>query len=531
MRIEADYLIVGSGLAGLFFALKAAERGSVVLITKEEPRESNTSYAQGGIASVMDGSDSFEQHVQDTLEAGDGLCDPEVVAQVVRKGPGMIQELIELGTRFTRRKSGALSLGREGGHSTSRVVHAEDLTGREVIRALLAAIESKDGVQLYPYHMAVELIIDGEGRCRGAHALDLRGGNIVELIAPVTLLATGGCGQVYLHTTNPSVATGDGVAMAYRAGACVGNLEFVQFHPTMLYDLRGGSFLISEAVRGYGGVLVNDRGESFVDAYHPMGSLATRDVVARAIVSEMKDRGWECVFLDVTGKDGEETRRRFPNIYQHCLGLGIDMTREPIPVVPAAHYMCGGVRTDRHGRTDLWGLYAAGEVAMTGFHGANRLASNSLLEALVFARRVLAHARAPKRPGSSGRPLREEEPGRPPAAAGQLARLRDQVRRCTWENVGIVRSDAGLAKACQELGSAALEVEALCQRCAFGTELFQLRNMATVAELIARAAQMRRESRGGHFNRDYPERDDANWRRYTLMGMQGPLAEPPQAAH
>ena len=517
MRIEADYLIVGSGLAGLFFALKAAERGSVVLITKDEPRESNTNHAQGGIASVMDGTDSFERHVQDTLDAGDGLCDVEVVNQVVREGPEVVQELSELGTRFTRRESGVLSLGREGGHSVSRVVHADDLTGQEVVRALLTALESRSGVQIYPHHLAVELIVDADRRCRGSWALDVRGGSLIEVRAPVTLLATGGCGQIYLHTTNPSVATGDGIAMAFRAGARVGSLEFVQFHPTMLHHPGGRSFLISEAVRGYGGLLVNQRGETFVEAIHPMGSLATRDVVSRAIVDEMRSSGHECVYLDVTRQEAEATRRRFPNIYRHCLSIGIDMTREPIPVVPAAHYMCGGVHTDIEGRTDIEGLYASGEVTMTGFHGANRLASNSLLEALVLARRALAHASTADRKAAADYPVWKKEAADIGAVAGRVNCLCEQLRRLMWEKVGIIRFDGDLTAACKELDGLAAVVEEQYRQHGIVRELVELRNMTTVARLVAHSAQRRRESRGGHFNSDHPERDDANWRCHTLL--------------
>ena len=486
------------------------------MITKEEPDESNTRYAQGGIAAVMDPQDSLASHVQDTLASGDGLCDPAAVEQIVRDGPGAVQELIDIGVRFTRRASSALSLGREGGHAAARVVHAEDMTGQELVRVLLSACRQQGRVQILPDHMGLELRIDAGGRCQGVQALDRRGGRRVELSAPVVLLASGGCGQIYLHTTNPPVATGDGVAMAYRAGARVGNLEFVQFHPTMFHDPGGEAFLISEAVRGYGGVLVNHRGERFVDARHPLGSLATRDVVARAIVDELRQSGRECVYLDVTGKEPEAIRKRFPNIHRHCLSASIDMTREPIPVVPAAHYMCGGVLTDLQGRTDIDGLYAAGEVAMTGLHGANRLASNSLLEALVLAGRAFADScgQQPTGPAASSE---WKEDGQERAAEEEMAGLRARLRRCTWEKVGIVRDDCGLEAACRELEEIRIDIEALYQRHMLEPELAELRNMATVAELVARSARLREESRGGHFNRDHPGRDDSRWQVPTLL--------------
>ena len=331
MRIETDYLIIGSGVAGLFFALEAAEYGSVALVTKKERRESNTNYAQGGIAAVILREDSIEQHRQDTLNAGAGLCNPEIVELAVREGPKVVQALIDIGTRFTGQQTGQLSLGREGGHSQSRVVHAEDFTGREVVRALVAAVDKHQRIQLYDHHLALDLDV-AEGRCNGCWALDRKTGNVMEFAAPMTLLASGGGGQIYQHTTNPAVATGDGIAMAYRAGCGVANLEFIQFHPTMFYHPSGRPFLISEAVRGYGGQLVNHKGEAFVN--HASGSLATRDVVSQAIDRELKQSLHECVYLDVTMKDAANTQERFPNIYRHCLEAGIDMTQEPLPVVP-----------------------------------------------------------------------------------------------------------------------------------------------------------------------------------------------------
>ncbi|MDP6701062.1 MAG: FAD-binding protein, partial [Candidatus Latescibacteria bacterium] len=358
------------------------------------------------------------------------------------------------------------------------------------------------------HHLAVDLIVDEARRCHGAWVLDTQTGAVIEARAPATLLATGGCGQVFLHTTNPRVASGDGVAMAWRAGAGVGNMEFTQFHPTMLYDPDGPSFLVSEALRGYGAVLVNGRGEAFTE------SLKTRDVVSRAIVAQMQESGAECVYLDATAQDAETTRRRFPNIYRHCLGIGIDMTKESIPVVPAAHYMCGGVCTDAYGQTDLAGLYAAGEVAMSGFQGANRLASNSLLEGLVFARRAAAHAR-PDPVEFAG--VAGAQPTAVASAVDDLEERRQALRRLMWEEVGIVRNGRGLERARVETERMAGEIEALCDGLAPEAERVQLRNLATVAELIARSARQRLESRGTHYNSDYPERDDARWQRPTLL--------------
>ena len=508
MKIEADYLVIGSGIAGLFFALKAARHGSVAIVTKRERRESNTQYAQGGIAAVIDASDSVASHVEDTLAAGDGLCDRAIAEAVVAEGPEVVRELLAIGAQFNEVSPGVLSLMREGGHSHARVVHADDMTGREVTRTLVCTVEALPNVTLYDHHLAVDLIVDVEGGCRGARVLDVQDGQLIEALAPVTLLATGGCGQVFLHTTNPRVASGDGVAMAWRAGANVGNMEFTQFHPTMLYDPGGPSFLVYEALRGFGAVLVNDRAGAFID------SLKTRDKVSRAIVSQMQESGAECVYLDATIKDADETRRRFPNIYQHCLGAGVDMTKQPIPVVPAAHYMCGGVCTDEHGQTNIAGLYAAGEVAMSGFQGANRLASNSLLEGLVFARRAAGHVRIET---AVGKVEKSTAGGKGVVEAAEWAERRQALREMMWNEVGIVRSDQSLQLASAEAGRMAKEIEILYDGMALDAELVQMRNLATVAELIAGSARMRLESRGGHYNSDHPERDDANWQRPTLL--------------
>ncbi|MGB9578473.1 MAG: L-aspartate oxidase, partial [Halothiobacillaceae bacterium] len=407
--VRCDFLVIGSGIAGLSFALKAAEHGDVVVVTKKERAESNTNYAQGGIASVFAPDDSFDIHLEDTLRGGAGLCHEDVVRMVVSEGPQRVRELVEWGAQFTVRQEGGktvFDLAREGGHSRHRIVHARDHTGAEVERALIAAVKDHPGIQVLENHVAVDLLTEHHlGReaeamakrlhCWGAYVLDVAGKRVMPFVARATVLATGGCGQVYLHTTNPEIATGDGVAMAYRAGARIANMEFMQFHPTSLYrgpHATGRSFLISEAVRGFGGILRTSDGEDFMRRYHPMASLAPRDVVARAIDTEMKKRGEPCVYLDVTHLDPEAVKTRFPHIYETCLRHKIDMTKEWIPVVPAAHYSCGGVMTDMWARTNLTGLYACGEVACTGLHGANRLASNSLLEAVVFAHHAYEHA-------------------------------------------------------------------------------------------------------------------------------------------
>ena len=508
MKIEADYLVLGSGIAGLFFALKAAQHGSVAVVTKHERRESNTQYAQGGIAAVMDAADSVASHTQDTLAAGAGLCDRAVVEGVVAEGPEVVDELLAIGAQFNEVRSGVLALGREGGHAHARVVHADDMTGREVTRTLVAAVQALPQVTLYDHHLAIDLIVDDQRRCHGAWVLDSQQADPIAAVAPVTLLATGGCGQVFLHTTNPRVASGDGVAMAWRAGAKVSNMEFMQFHPTMLYDPGRPSFLITEALRGFGAVLIDERGAAFTDP------LQTRDVVSRAIVAQMQQSGSECVYLDVTGQDADQTRRRFPNIYQHCLGMGVEMTETPIPVVPAAHYSCGGVWTDAHGQTDIAGLYAAGEVAMSGFQGANRLASNSLLEGLVFARRAVEYA-STVTPVAVGR-FEMEHTG-DAIAYGVLEERRELLRCLMWDEVGIVRSDCGLAQAQEETKRLAREIEALYNEHRLDAELVQLRSLATVAQLIVRSAQQRLESRGVHYNCDHPARDDARWQRPTLL--------------
>ena len=517
-NLRYDYLVLGSGIAGLSFALKASATGRVAVITKKGRAESNTNYAQGGIASVTSKEDTFEMHVRDTLESGAGLCKEDVVRAIVSEGPARIAELIELGMRFSEREipssGGAreLDLGREGGHSKRRILHAKDITGREIERALLASLAARGNIDIFENHFAIDLVtpgklgIAGPNQCLGVYVLDNKTGAVKAFQAPVTLLATGGCGKVYRFTTNPDIATGDGVAMAYRAGAAVANMEFVQFHPTCLYHPKAKSFLISEAVRGEGGVLRNLEGVEFMAKHHPLKDLAPRDIVARAIDSEMKKSGADCVLLDITHKPAKFIIERFPNIYQTCLRYGIDITKEPIPVVPAAHYQCGGVVTNVDGETGIAGLYAVGEVACTGLHGANRLASNSLLEALVCAHR--AAEKTIRNPKSALRnfpiPLWQSGNASNPDELVVVSHNWDEIRRLMWDYVGIVRTGKRLQRAQSRLAHLQQEIREYYWNFIVTSDLLELRNIATVAELIVRCALMRPESRGLNYNLDFP---------------------------
>ena len=512
---QFDFLILGSGIAGLSFALKVAPQGRVAIVTKKNRAESNTNYAQGGIASVTGRDDSFELHVRDTLAAGAGLCKEPVVRTIVEEGPARIQELIELGMKFSEveNHSGSreLDLGREGGHSRRRILHAKDMTGREIEAALLNAISKQPNISIFENHLAIDLITGqklgyvGKNRCLGAYVFDKKSNRVWTFSAPVTLLATGGCGKVYLYTTNPDIATGDGVAMAYRVGASIANMEFVQFHPTCLYHPKAKSFLISEAVRGEGGVLKNLDGVEFMDGAHPMKSLAPRDIVARAIDSEMKKTGADCVVLDMTHKPAKFIIERFPNIYHTCLGYGVDITKEPIPVVPAAHYQCGGVVTNVDGETDIAGLYAVGEVACTGLHGANRLASNSLLEALVCAHRAAAKAIANIPPPADVKiPLWQSGNATNADELVVVSHNWDEIRRLMWDYVGIVRTNKRLERAAKRIANLQEEIRDYYWNFIVTSDLLELRNIATVAELIVRCALMRPESRGLNYNLDFP---------------------------
>jgi L-aspartate oxidase len=526
MRSTYDFLVIGSGVAGLSFALRAAEHGNVAVITKKESAESNTNYAQGGIAAVMDPGDSVEDHVRDTLIAGAGLCDEGVVRMVVTEGPDRIRELMEWGAQFDRGEDGQLHLGREGGHSADRIVHAADMTGRGVERALLAAVRQNPRITLHEHHFAVNLLTEhhlgarnltagDDLHCYGAYVLDEASGAVETFLARVTLLAAGGAGQAYLHTTNPPVATGDGIAMAYRARATVANMEFVQFHPTSLYlpgaDFGGRAFLITEAVRGDGGLLRNLGGERFMPGYDEREELAPRDIVARAIDDQMKRRGEPHVWLDISHRPPEAVLAHFPNIQETLRQHGIDMTRDPIPVVPAAHYTCGGVVVDEQGRTSISGLFACGEVTSSGLHGANRLASNSLLEALVYSHNALepAVAYASGAEHEDRIPDWDETGTENPREWILVSANRRELRTVMQDYVGIVRSSLRLERAARRIDLIHRETEEFYQRTRLTSALCELRNLAAVAHLIVTCARRRQESRGLHYMLDFPESDPA----------------------
>ena len=535
MGITSDFLVIGTGIAGLSFALKAASVGTVTVVTKKEKMDASTNFAQGGIASVLDPTDSFDLHIADTIEAGAGLCHEDIVNSVVTNGPDMIRELIALGVKFShdRTQTDTLDLTREGGHSRRRIVHTQDLTGQEVERALLHNVELNKNIEIYENHVAIDLITtskfikrgistnETEETCWGAYVLDIATGDVKTFLAGFTMLATGGAGKVYLYTSNPDIATGDGVAIAYRAGAKIANMEFVQFHPTCLYHPLEKNFLISEAVRGEGGRLIDKRGDHFMERYHPLKDLATRDIVARSIDAELKRSGDECVYLDISHRDREFIKTRFPHIYKRCLELNIDITQEPIPVVPAAHYMCGGILTDARGKTNIYNLYALGEVACTGLHGANRLASNSLIEALVFA--TLAFEDSAKLISDKGDltyppvPLWDSGSATNSDESVVVSHNWDEVRRLMWNYVGIVRTNKRLTRAMRRIAVIQQEIREYYWDFIITTELLELRDIATVAELIITSASMRKESRGLHYNLDYPDRDDRNWLHDTVI--------------
>jgi L-aspartate oxidase len=519
--MESDFLVIGSGIAGLSFALKASRLGSVNVITKKKEVDTATNLAQGGIAAVLHGDDCFENHVQDTLKAGDGLCDENVVRMVVENGPARIRELIDLGVKFVKEKDGRLSLGREGGHSKRRVAHAYDLTGKEIERALVESVAQNKDISLYENNMCIDLLTEDKNdlnsaayqkRCVGCTVLDEKG-SVQIFLAKIVVLCTGGAGKVYLYTSNPDIATGDGVAIAYRAGAEVGNMEFVQFHPTCLYHHQAKNFLISEAVRGEGAVLVNERNQRFLEKYEPdQMELATRDKVARAIDTEMKRTGADCVYLDIRHKKREFLENRFPTIFEKCLSLGIDISQQPIPVVPAAHYLCGGVKTDIHGRTNIENLFALGETSCTGLHGGNRLASNSLLEAVVYAENVykycashwdsLAKLRNDKKYSKqrNGKEQIDEEI--------LINHNWDVIRRIMWNYVGIVRKESRLLIAKQRINEVKKEIKEIVEKYKVTPNMLELRNISLVASLIIEASLARKQSKGLHYIIDSPVAGD-----------------------
>ncbi len=530
MKIESDFLVIGSGIGGLSCSLQLAKHGRVSLVTKKEKADSNTNYAQGGIAAVLSQTDSFEQHIEDTLEAGAGLCRRQAVEKIVREGPAHIHRLEAIGVNFTKNESGEYDLAREGGHKAHRIVHVKDHTGRDLEKALLNAVKTEPQITVYENHVAIDLITEhhifepqpkdqAKLHCWGAYVFDTQNKVVIRFLARATILSTGGCGQVYQHTTNPAIASGDGIAMCYRAGAKIANMEFTQFHPTTLYHPDADSFLISEAVRGYGARLLSAGGEAFMHNYHPMAELAPRDVVARAIDNELKKRGDACVYLDISFKDAKAVKNRFPHIYENCLHYKLDITREPIPVVPAAHYICGGVVTDLNGATSISGLLACGEVSCTGVHGANRLASNSLLEAVVFADQAAKTAVELLRSD-------DQIPNIPPwDDTGTfnseewvlISHDKKEIKTLMSDYVGIVRSNLRLERALNRMRLIGQEVENFYKRTKVTEKLVELRNLATIAQLIISCSMLRKESRGLFYTTDYEKPNDEHFLKDTVI--------------
>ncbi len=532
MEYRSSFLVIGSGVAGLSFALRAAKNGEVHIITKRGIRESSTNVAQGGIATVWDKKDSFDNHIKDTLVAGAGLCHEDVVKRVVRDGPGRIKDLLSWGVRFTKGgpSGNDFDLGREGGHSHRRIFHAADLTGGEVERALVEKVLDHKNIKVFEYHTAINLITLNRllsfekykaDECIGAYVLENDTGKIHTFLADATIIATGGSGKVYVYSSNPDIATGDGVAIAYRGGTAVANMEFVQFHPTCLYHPEAKSFLISEAVRGEGARLLRKDGKRFMPEYHKLAELAPRDIVARAIDSELKKTGDDNVLLDISFKQADFVKDRFPNIFGKCLEFGFDMTRGPIPVVPAAHYQCGGIFVDMNGETEIRRLFASGEAACTGLHGANRLASNSLLEALVLSKR--ANDRIVSQYLGKGHGKEVSIPGWDPGNASDpdelvvISHTWDEIRRLMWNYVGIVRSNKRLLRAKDRIDLIKKEISEYYWNFIITTDIIELRNIATTADIIIRSALARKESRGLHYNIDYPYRDDESMMKDTIL--------------
>mgnify|MGYP000217415333 CR=1 FL=1 len=519
-KYHFDVLIIGSGAAGLTHALHLADHARVAVLSKDQLNEGASLYAQGGISVVLDQADSLQSHIDDTIQAGAGLCNEEVVRFTVEQARESIEWLIDQGVSFTKDgfSSETYHLSQEGGHSHRRIIHSADATGREVETTLLAKAQAHPNVHLFPYHIGIDLITsrkqlgEQEDRCLGSYALNIKTNTPCTFTAPITVLATGGAGKVYLYTSNPDVSTGDGIAMGWRAGCSVANMEFIQFHPTCLFHPKAKSFLISEALRGEGAQLILADGTRFMDKYHPQAELAPRDIVARAIDHEMKRLGDDCVYLDISHQSKEFIESHFPTIYQRCLAFGIDITCEPIPVVPAAHYTCGGLVTDLQGKTDIEGLYAIGETAHTGLHGANRMASNSLLECLVFARSAAENI-LQQLPFFSNEPpnipLWDASQVHSAIEAISISHNWDELRRFMWDYVGIVRSKERLYKARLRLNLLQQEINDYYSRHPITSDLLELRNLADVAELIITSALQRKESRGLHYLLDYPETDNS----------------------
>jgi L-aspartate oxidase len=528
-----NVIIIGSGIAGLSLANRFDKSVSVGIFTKKEEAESNTNYAQGGLAAVMNQTkDSYEKHVGDTLTAGDGLCDEAIVRMVVKEGPGIVEDLLNWGVNFAKHSenNNEFDLGREGGHSERRVLHAGDITGREIERALVETSRSKTNIKIFENHIGIDLITtrklkiekERENRVLGAYLLNKKTGEVITARADIVVLATGGAGKVFIYTSNPDISTGDGIAMAHRVGAKIANMEFYQFHPTILYHPDAKSFLISEALRGEGGTLRLKDGTPFMNSVHPLKSLAPRDIVARTIDFELKRTGDECVYLDMTHKTREFLEKRFPDIFKTTLNFGIDMSKQWIPVVPAAHYLCGGVLTDKNGLTSINNLYAIGEVACTGLHGANRLASNSLLEGCVFAKKAYEAAMQALSEAKKSKNLFELPVWKDFGVVGGdemivVTHNWDEIRRTMWNYVGIVRSDKRLERAKRRIDNLLSEIKEYYWNFKITPDLLELRNIAEVANLIVNSAILRKESRGTHYNIDYSERDDKNFKHPTVL--------------
>ena len=512
--VDCDYFVVGSGMAGLMSALHLASYGKVVIVSKGRLQDCNSNFAQGGICCVMDPKDSFDKHARDTMIAGAWLGKSDVVHKICENAPQGIQDLVACGVKFAKKDDGTWELTREGGHSARRIFHAGDITGEKCEAAMIRTLKKHKEIDFREKTIVIDLImsnrigIKGEKRCLGAYVMDKESGEIYAIRSPNTVLATGGCGKVYLYTCNPDSATGDGIALAWRAGAKIENMEFIQFHPTCLYHPQAKRFLISEAVRGEGAVLVNKHGKEFMKKYDPRGSLAPRDIVARSIDSEMKRTGDDCMFLDIRKKGRKYLMTRFPNIYHKCMEFGIDMATDLIPIVPAAHYTCGGIQATTDGETSIKGLSAVGECASTGLHGANRLASNSLMEAMVCAR--LTAARLGPHPDRFGDKLPAIPAWRignavPPDEAVLVTHMWDEIRRLMWDYVGIVRTNKRLDRAAHRIKMLRKEIREYYFRYLVTPDTLELRNLAVCAELIVKCAKKRHESRGLHFTLDYPK--------------------------